>query len=335
MLRGLAGIVLASSILISPATAQEQTLVDIELKKVRQSSITKAAAESNLREESTRYVRDLVLADSHRVPVRTNHLEGSISLFGARFDDLVLLGSDLATHDQMRTRLLSPAGIQGAAFAEFGLTSLSGANTLKLPDHETLWTVSSSAPHLTTDTPLLLSYDNGEGLIFSREISVDDEFLFTVSTVVENTGNVDVAIFHFARVVRMGSPYAPWSALQHQGPIAALGPQRPFSETYQELKSSEIFDFTETYGWLGFVDTYWLTVMIANQNELINARFSYFLSGDESGYQANYVERRPAQIAPGQKMEFVSYFLAGARNKSVIDSYERNYGFARLGFLNY
>ena len=59
--------------------------------------------------------RELVIAESPRVQIRTPSLQGSINLKGARLDDLVLLKErQTIAKNSPPVRLLSPAGAPGA-----------------------------------------------------------------------------------------------------------------------------------------------------------------------------------------------------------------------------
>ena len=50
---------------------------------------------------------------------------------------------------------------------------------LKVPDDNTTWTPVSTA-RLTPGMPVTLQWDNGQGLVFTRTISVDDHYMFQV-----------------------------------------------------------------------------------------------------------------------------------------------------------
>ena len=43
--------------------------------------------------------------------------------------------------------------------------------------------------------PVTLTWDNGQGLVFKRMISVDDEYLFTVKDSVENKAGSPVTLY--------------------------------------------------------------------------------------------------------------------------------------------
>ena len=54
--------------------------------------------------------------------------------------------------------------------------------------------------------PVTLSYDNGQGLVFSRTIAVDDHYLFTIKDDVANKGGSAVTLFPYALISRHGTP---------------------------------------------------------------------------------------------------------------------------------
>ena len=55
--------------------------------------------------------RDIALGKTTRLPIKTERVEGSISLTGARIDDLKLLDYNVRLNDQSeKVTLLSPAG---------------------------------------------------------------------------------------------------------------------------------------------------------------------------------------------------------------------------------
>ena len=86
--------------------------------------------------------------------------------------------------DRDAARLFRPEGAEHAWFADFGWA---GANLPGLPDSRTVWTASPGQV-LRPSTPVVLTFDNGQGLVFTRTISVDDNAMFSVSDAVRNQG---------------------------------------------------------------------------------------------------------------------------------------------------
>ena len=74
--------------------------------------------------------------------------------------------------------LFSPSGTAAPYYAEFGWVPAAGS-TARVPDRNTDWQQESTGA-LTPTSPVMLKYDNGEGLTFRRTISVDDRYLFTI-----------------------------------------------------------------------------------------------------------------------------------------------------------
>src|SRR5581483_43055 len=87
--------------------------------------------------------RQAVLAASPRAPILTPDLRGSISLRGARIDDLFLTQyRETVDRNSPPVELLRPEGAPHAWFAEFGWT---GSNVPGLPAYDTVWTLAQGS----------------------------------------------------------------------------------------------------------------------------------------------------------------------------------------------
>src|SRR5215469_8962339 len=129
--------------------------------------------------------RQTALAEQPRVRIDTPRLHGSIDLVGSRLDDLTLATYHEAVDPKSpEVVLLQPTGTPDAYFAQFGWV---GARDVKLPSADTKWT--ASADELAPRHPLTLTWDNGEGLTFTRLISVDKNYMFNIEDSVKNTGS--------------------------------------------------------------------------------------------------------------------------------------------------
>src|SRR5208283_1638592 len=98
--------------------------------------------------------------------------------------------------------LLRPAGAENAYYAVNGWTS---PGVQGLPDETTDWTAASSGP-LTPGHPLELTYVAPQGLVFHRQIAVDDQYLFTITDQVVNSGAAPVILAPYGSVQRRGVP---------------------------------------------------------------------------------------------------------------------------------
>jgi YidC/Oxa1 family membrane protein insertase len=277
--------------------------------------------------------RDSAIAASERVDISTLDLEGSISLTGARIDDLELKQyRETVEPDSPIIALLKPAGLPDAYFIEQGWVAAAGSN-VALPDSQTIWTVEGDATTLTADTPVTLLYDNGQGLVFRRTFAVDDYYLFTVTQTVANSGSGDIALFPYARVVRHGDPQVQNFFIQHEGPIGVLGSNNYVARKYHDLQNDRQVDFSATTGWLGMADKYWATAVLPQAGTAINARFAYSAPAGTHVYQSNYVETQPVIVPAGGTISHEAYVFAGAKEDRIISGYQEQYGFDRLELL--
>ena len=265
---------------------------------------------------------------SPRVGIETPSLKGSVSLKGGRIDDLVLARyRETVDPKSPYVELFSPSGAPHPYYAEFGWTAGKGV-TQAMPNRDTLWRAETQGP-LTPQSPVTLAWDNGQGLAFRRTISVDPDYLFTVSDQVENKGGSPVSLYPYALISRHGLPKLDgvWMIL-HEGFIGAVGPSGLKEVGYNDvLKDNGTQTFKQTGGWLGITDKYWAAALVPDPTVPTEARFtgSKGVSGAKDTFQAD-VSADPIEIAPGASSTFTSQLFAGAKVVSLIEGYNKKLG---------
>ncbi len=269
--------------------------------------------------------RDEALKQATRVKINTPSLHGSISLKGARLDDLTLINyREEVDPTSPEIKLLSPAGSPNPYYAEFGWSAASGT-VLKLPNSSTVW--STTATELTVDKPLILTWDNGEGLIFQRTYALDENYLFTVEQSVQNNGGNDVTLYPYGLISRTGTPETTGFYILHEGPIGV------FNETLEEIDYDDLQEegsrtIPTTGGWLGITDKFWLTALMPDQNAKFKGRFNHIANGDR--YQTDYINQDGVTIAAGTSGSTKNRMFAGAKEVNLLDKYEKELGIVRL-----
>ena len=147
---------------------------------------------------------EAAIAGQPRVKIDTPRLHGSIALTGAKFDDLTLAKyHETVDPKSPEVLLLSPPGTPNPYLAEFGWVAAE-PGTVKVPGADTVWKASGGA--LTPSNPVTLTWDNGEGLVFTRTISIDPNYMFTVDDAVQNTGRAAGPLSPYGLVSRTGTP---------------------------------------------------------------------------------------------------------------------------------
>ncbi|HLZ04436.1 MAG TPA: membrane protein insertase YidC [Bradyrhizobium sp.] len=260
--------------------------------------------------------RDTALAATPRVKIETPSVVGSISLKGARIDDLSLVKfRETVDANSPPIVLYSPSGSAEPYYAEFGWVGATGS-TVRLPDQNTVWQQENSGA-LTPSSPVVLKYDNGEGLVFRRTISVDDRYLFTVKDEVTNTGNAPVTLYPYALISRHGTPQVSGYYILHEGLIGYLGDKGLQQYTYKKIDEAKNVNFNVTNGWLGITDKYWASALLPDTNARLKARYSSNLVGNIRTYQTDYLED-PQTIAIGGTGSVNARLFAGAKEAKLV-----------------
>jgi YidC/Oxa1 family membrane protein insertase len=276
---------------------------------------------------STHMGRDAALkAGGTRVAIDSPLLDGSIALKGAKFDDLRLKKYHETTNPKSpEIVLLAPKSTDYPYYAEFGWVG--GAD---MPSDQSVWQQQGSGA-LSPGHPVTLSWDNGHGLVFTRVISVDDQYMFNVADSVTNNSAGAQTLYPFAYVAREGVPKEQTSWVLHQGFVGVANGSET-DANYSDFKdqSTPAKTFSSTGGWVGITDKYWMAAIIPPQSQNFDASYlGATTAGDVKAYQANY--RLPARvIAPGGTAQVSHRLFAGAKVVDILRGYEKSQGIARF-----
>jgi YidC/Oxa1 family membrane protein insertase len=268
--------------------------------------------------------REQALARSPRAAIDTPSIAGSIALIGGRIDDVSLKRyRETVAPNSPIIQFLSPSGSPHPLYAEFGWAAATGA-TVAAPGPTTLW--SADSDRLTVDKPLKLTWDNGQGLLFTRTISVDSNAMFTVADAIENKGAAAVSLAPYALISRHGTPVTSGYYILHEGLIGVIGEQGLQEVSYSGIEKERAKVFKPANGgFLGFTDKYWAAALIPNQAVAYDARFSAATAGPIKTYQTDFLA--PQQTAePGKRIETTTRLFAGPKEVAAIDGYEKSLG---------
>ena len=276
--------------------------------------------------------------EAPRLSVETPRLKGSLSLLGGRFDDLSLktYRETLEPSSEIVT-LLSPVGKPKAFYALYGWTAAGSLANEDVPGPNTLWT-QTGGDVLAPGNPVQLSWDNGKGLVFTRDVSVDALYMFSITQSVRNNTSLPVSLAPYGIVARHGLP----DGLQnffvlHEGIVGRVDGE------LEEVKYKDIVDLpvvqreaanasvknAVTDGWIGFTDKYWMTTLIPEQGTAFTAVTKYVAAADI--YQTE--TRKPLlTVAPGATVSSKSQLFAGAKEWETIRNYQNDGGIA--GFID-
>ena len=283
--------------------------------------------------------RAAALTESPRIEIHTDRLLGTISLIGGRIDDLTLANyRETVNPTSPQIVLLNPPGTDNAYYADFGWLAAKDA-ALDLPVATTRWTADGGP--LTVDHPVSLSWDNGQGLVFTRTIALDRNFMFTVTDAVKNQGKAAVKLYPYGRIRRVGTPPLAGYAILHEGLLGVL--DGSLRETkYSAVPKEGSLEFDSTGGWLGITDKYWLVALAPDQATPIHVNFLRDKEADKDVYLTNFADAGAVNVAPGSSASSLTrlfagakevHLLAGYRDQLGIPLFERAVDFGYLWFL--
>ncbi len=274
--------------------------------------------------------REQAIAKSARVTIDTPALSGSINLTGARLDDLKLKEYHETVDDKSPIiTLFSPADSKDGYFTELGYIGNEASGTV--PGPATVWSV-KSGDKLTPATPVVLTFTNEKGVVFTRTISVDEHFMFQITDTINNGSGAPVSLSSYGRVTRFNKPTTPSIYVLHEGFIGVIGEHGLNEVAYGKVEDeAPIQPGKTTTGWLGITDKYWAATIVPPQATPYEAKFAHFPDG-RPRYQADY-KQDAITIAPGQSTDLKALVFAGAKQVPLVDGYEKSYSIPQFDLL--
>jgi YidC/Oxa1 family membrane protein insertase len=260
--------------------------------------------------------RNSVVTAQKRVQIKTARLEGSILLTGARFDDLMLMNyRETVQPGSPPITLLSPQGTANPYFVETGWVPAAGV-TVPLPAFDTVWTADRDT--LTPAQPVTLSWDNGQGLKFERRIAIDNDYMFTITQRVTNSGSAPVQLLPYELASRTGTPKTSGFFILHEGPLGVFNGKLA-EHSYDDVRKQPI-EQRSTGGWIGITDKYWLVALVPDPGEEMKARFSDVVTAGVDKYQVDFLGAART-VPPGGSAEASTRVFAGAKEVGLLDRY--------------
>ena len=290
---------------------KEQQLVDknnepsIELPKDNNTSLT----------EVTKKTRNI-----DRINIINDELQGSISLLGARIDDLVLKKYRKTLDPESdQIRFLKKIDEREPFFIQFGWSS---PNKNKVPNGNTVWKGSKSS--LDPNNPVTLSWNNGEGLKFSQIISIDDNYMIKVIQKVKNETNNSVNLYPYGLIRRSGEPKTTDFFVLHEGPLGVFDgslKEHSYSDLKETGQKGMSIKTEENGGWIGITDKYWMAALIPDQNT--NSNFTFRYVNNSASYQTDFLGEL-SKIPANGEIEITSRVFSGAKKLNLLDKYEED-----------
>ncbi|MGB3625177.1 MAG: membrane protein insertase YidC [Henriciella sp.] len=272
------------------------------------------------------------LSANQRLSFDAERVDGSIRLTGAILDDLQLKDHYTTVERVNELRMLRPTNAPHGYYASWywfdGDTPIAGPSAS--------WRVLGN-DQLSTSNPVTLVHE-ADGITIERTISVDDNYMFSYTDEITNTGSETRTLTPLGSIRRHGE----WkefleatdpgssrtSGMAHQGLLAVFDGKLTW-RNYKNLdKGKGLKDADDAGvrraaegGWIGFTDKYWMTTLIPEQQYEFAGRYQR-LSRDTGPVMQVTATSAGRTIQPGETITTTNRIFSGAKEKSVLDAYQ-------------
>ena len=179
-------------------------------------------------------------------------------------------------------------------FIEIGFVS----NDVKTPNINTNWEIKSDVMH----------WNNGNGVHFSRKISVDG-YLITVNDTIKNNSAREISVVPYANISRNSDDKI--SSVVETGGVVFANSNLDYTGWNKLNKKSVAYSTVR--GSLGFADQYWETMLSLDAND---QTISLKKNGDLYVAQTNAA---PVKVDAKSEKEINTYVFTGPRMASVLN----------------
>ena len=296
----------------TPKKSADQNVGKKIEQKDEESAITPTISQPQVKKKIT---REDSISSSQRIKVENDSVVGSINLKGALIDDISFKKHKQKVEDKKNIVFLNPANTENGFYIETGWTSL--GNTIKVPTKESIWSVKGNNI-LSDNSPVVLQWNNNEGIIFEKRIELDDKYLFKISQQVKNNSSSSIDLFPYAQMTRNKIPDDIQNFyIQHEGFIGVFDDELK-EDDYDDIKEKKIVRESNE-GWLGITDKYWMTAFVPETGKNFKSTFLY-----DEGYKANYIINKPTTINKASSGTNELRLFIAAKEVETIDGYAAN-----------
>ena len=259
--------------------------------------------------------REDSLKMSERIKIENDSVIGSMSLEGGLIDDISFKKHKQNLENNLNVEFLNPPQTEDGFYVEAGWTSI--GNKIKVPTKKSIWKVNGNKV-LGSNEPIVLEWNNEEGIIFKKRIELDNKYLFKITQEVQNNTNQAVDLYPYAQITRNRIPdYIQNFYISHEGFIGVFDEELK-EDDYDDIEENKIVREANE-GWLGITDKYWMAALVPKKGENFKSTFLY-----KDSFKANYILNNPTRINPSSNNSNEVRLFVAAKEVDTIDSYAAN-----------
>jgi len=259
--------------------------------------------------------REDSIKNSERIKIENDSIIGSMSLEGGLIDDISFKKHKQNLKNNLNVEFLNPAQTENGFYVETGWTSI--GNKIKVPSKKSVWKVDENKV-LSNSNPVILKWNNGNGITFKKIIELDNKYLFKITQEVQNNTNQAIDLYPYAQITRNKIPDDIQNFyISHEGFIGVFDEELK-EDDYDDIEENKIVRESNE-GWLGITDKYWMTAVVPKKGENFKSTFLY-----KDSFKANYILNNPTTINPSSNNSNEVRLFVAAKEVDTIDSYAAN-----------
>ena len=268
--------------------------------------------------------REDSIKKSKRVKIENNNIIGSLTLEGGLIDDIAFKNHKQNLRNNKNIEFLNPAQTENGFYVETGWTSI--GSKIKVPSKETLWSLKGNSI-LGENQPVILQWNNGEGIIFKKQIELDSKYLFKITQQVQNNTSDKVELYPYAQITRNKIPDDIQNFyISHEGFIGVFDEELK-EDDYDDIQEKKIVREANN-GWFGITDKYWMAALVPKKGENFKSTFLY-----QDAFKANYILNKPTSINPSSSNTNEVRLFVAAKEVETIDTYAANQNIEKLDLV--
>ena len=275
-------------------------------------------------EEIKQISREDSLTSDDRIYFENNYVKGSISLSkGGAIDDFEFKEYNKTLGSEEKIILLSPANIKNGYIFNSGWVT---SSELEVPNSKTVWKTNNKSK-LTPGNSVKMYFENNQGILFERTISLDEKYLFNIDQKIINNSDKTYKFYPYSFLHRNNLPKDLTDFyILHEGYTLMLNDELEEID-YKDVKD-EKFTREASTGYLVIGDKYWMTSILPPQGRKFRLDLDY-----KNKYRSSYIDLDGYEVGPNSTVQHKTQSLIGAKEIKLIDDYAETLQINKLDLI--
>ncbi len=255
----------------------------------------------------------------NRVSFDLKRIQGSINLYGATFDDIILKDYRMkVAKDSEPVRILFKENSETPFLVRSGWAS---TTKIDLPNKNTLWKIKEVE---SANKGLIeLFWKNNQGITFQRKIVFDENYLIKITDSVINLSEDTVNLSNYSYIQRKNHRPENKFFILHEGPIGVFN-QELRELSYDEIEEKKVITENASTGWIGITDHYWQVSIFPEAGNKFESNFKN-IKNQKNSIQVDFINKEIFSLKPSETISTNSFIFVGAKEVPLIDSYMKKY----------